>query len=112
MINLENDFEVKKPLELGLNYKDIESYKELLRLHQGKTALEQKFDGYGCIIDNRNGSRFFSLGKNEWNAENLPEITKSLNKSKKFLAIGEIVGRPTHKGFTNIEEFKATRARV
>ncbi len=112
MMDLETEFEVKKPLEIGIDYEDIGSFNELLRLHRGRTALEQKFDGYGIIIDNTEESKFFSLDKNEWDASRFPEVTRSLTKSKRFKAIGEIVGRPTHKGFTNIEEFKAARTRV
>ena len=107
-----SEFEVKKPLELGIDYKDINSYRELLRIHQGRTALEQKFDGFGCIVDTRKGVRFFSLDKNEWDVSRFPEIIKSLEKTNPFLAIGEIVGKPTREGFTNVEEFKAAKKRV
>lgn len=112
MIKIE-DFEVKKPKELGFDYEDIESFKELLRLHNGRTVLEQKFDGYGCIVDNRGSqARVYSLNKNEWNVDFMPEVRESLKKAKPFFAIGEIVGKPTRKGFTNLEEFAATKARI
>ena len=106
------DLGVKKPKEFGFDYRDPASYQELLRLHHGRTVLEQKFDGYGCIIDNRKLPRVFSLNKNEWNIEVFPEIREQLSQAKPFLAIGELVGKPTRPDFTNIDEFAAVKRRV
>jgi len=110
VIKLE-DFKVKKPKEFGFDFNDPKTYPELLRRHHGQTVLEQKFDGHGCIIDNRKGPQVYSLNKNKWNIDVFPEIKAQLQKAKPFFAIGELVGKPTHAGFTNLEEYEAIKRR-
>jgi len=101
-------FEPKKPADIIL---DANGYHNLLRTHHGTTAVEQKYDGYGIIVDNQgSGVRLYSLNKREWDPRCFPELARDFKKLPNGLYIGEIVG-DQRRCASNREEFTAVEQR-
>jgi ATP-dependent DNA ligase len=114
-MTLDNHFDVSsfppmKPKDLGIDYTKLSSFEKILQMHGGQTAVERKYDGYGIKFDTAKGE-IYSLDDTRWDLACVPEIAEALRALPPMVGIGELVGKPTHEGFTNIDEFKAVSSR-
>ncbi|MBI4450381.1 hypothetical protein HY642_00265 [Candidatus Woesearchaeota archaeon] len=110
MINL-NEFKPKKPSEIEIDPEKLSDFEKLLKAHNGATIAETKFDGYGAIVDNRNGLAVYSLQKRRWDCRNLPELARDAARLPKGFYMGELVGRKNKDNWSNREEFAAVTHR-
>ena len=101
----------KKPKDVDLDITSEEDFSSVLSLHDGTTIAEKKYDGLGIIIDKRKDLSLYSLQKNLWSADAIPELKYDLCALPNGLYVGEIVGKPTRKNFSNKDEFLAVQKR-
>lgn len=104
-------FKVKKPQDLEIDLSNDTDISKILKLHGGKTLAEKKYDGFGILVDNRNKLALYSLAKNPWNPNSVPELCDDFAKLPKGFYVGEIVGKKNKQIFTKDDEFFAANTR-